>query len=63
MSVISQKVIKEAKGGVPVKGVILVKGYSVKLTKNGKEYIEGQMQSGSVIPFKAWGAEFSIFDA
>lgn len=55
MSVISQKVIKEAKGGVPVNGVILVKGYSVKLTKNGKEYIEGQMQSGSVIPFKAWG--------
>ena len=55
MSVISQKVIKEAKGGVPVNGVILVKGYSVKLTKNCKEYIEGQMQSGSVIPFKAWG--------
>ncbi len=55
MSVISQKSIKEAKGGIPVNGVILVKGYSVKLTKNGKEYIEGQMQSGSLIPFKAWG--------
>lgn len=55
MDIIAQSTLKSGKGGQPINGVILVKGYSIKLTRNGKEYIEGQLQSGSIIPFKAWG--------
>lgn len=41
--------------GSSISGDILVKDYSVALTKGGKEYIVGTLQAGDVIPFKAWG--------
>lgn len=56
MGVISQSILKTGKGGQKVEGVILVKNYSVSLTKTGKEYISGQLQSGSMIPFKVWSS-------
>lgn len=55
MEVVAQSVLKSGKEGQPVNGIVLIKGYTVKLTKNGKEYIEGQLQSGTIVPFKAWG--------
>ena len=55
MDIITQSALKAGKDGQSICGVLLVKGYSIKMTKNGKEYIEGQIQSGSVMPFKAWG--------
>lgn len=49
-------------GGI-ISGDILVKDYSVALTKTGKEYIVGTLQAGEVIQFKAWGnsSAFSKF--
>lgn len=38
------------------RGVALIKGYSIKLTRTGSEYIEGQIQSGDIVYFKAWGS-------
>ena len=37
-----------------ISGVLLVKDYSIQLTKNGKEYVTGTVQSGIDIQFKAW---------
>ena len=54
MEVISQKTIKDSKVGDGVKGLAWVCGYTVKPTKSGKKYIDGQLQSGSTIPFKVW---------
>ena len=54
MSVVSQEVLKNGKGGKPVSGVVLIKSYSIQLTRNGKEYISGTLQSGVEIPFKIW---------
>lgn len=55
MNVILKSQLENGKHGEAVTGVCLIKGYTVKLTKTGKEYIEGQLQSGSIINFKAWG--------
>lgn len=54
MSVVSQEVLKNGKGGEPLNGVVLIKSYGIQLTKNGKEYISGTLQSGVEIPFKIW---------
>ena len=40
--------------GARVTGAILVKGYDVKQTKTGKEYITGTLENQSKIYFKAW---------
>lgn len=55
MSVLEANVLKTGKGGQPVTGVVLIKNYSIQLTKNGKEYVSGTLQSGIEMPFKAWG--------
>jgi len=54
MEVISQKTIKDGKVGDGVQGIAWVCGYTVKPTKSGKKYMDGQLQSGSTIPFKVW---------
>jgi len=46
--------LKAIKAGDVINGVLLVKSYSVQLTKNGKEYIIGNLMSGVEVPFKAW---------
>lgn len=55
MNLITQEVLKSLTPGQSVSGIILVKGYSIQLTKTGKEYIAGELQSGMSVPFKAWG--------
>ena len=54
-NVITSDMLKGGKKGQGVAGLILCRSYSVSLTKSGKEYIQGTMQSGIEIPFKAWG--------
>ena len=61
MEVISESFLKEVLGGkvitgTTVSGVILVSDYSIALTKNGKEYVTGNLLSGIKVPFKAWGS-------
>lgn len=55
MNIISQETLKNGQNKNAVSGVILVNNYSTALTKNGKEYITGTLQSGIDISFKAWG--------
>ena len=55
MNIISEEMLKKGQNKEAVSGVILVNSYNTALTKNGKEYITGQLQSGVNIPFKAWG--------
>ena len=56
-NVITSDMLKGGKKGQGVAGLILCRSYSVSLTKSGKEYIQGTMQSGIEIQFKAWGNE------
>lgn len=45
-----------------VEGIALIKEYSVKKTKNGKDYIDGVLQIGGAVKFKIWsGATCSSF--
>lgn len=46
--------LKSMPGG-SIAGVVLIKDYTVRLTKGGKEYIVGTVQSDATAPFKAWG--------
>lgn len=54
MEVIAQKTLKEGKVGDRVQGIALISSYTTKPTKSGKKYMDGQMLSGSIIPFKVW---------
>lgn len=52
---ITNETLKDLNANSNVEGAILCKSYSIALTKNGKEYITGTLQSGVEIPFKIWG--------
>lgn len=59
MEVISASFLKEVCNGTKptgtvVSGVVLVSDYNISLTKNGKEYVSGNLLSGTKVPFKAW---------
>lgn len=54
MSKITQEQLKNGVSGSNITGVLLVRSYSIQLTKNNKEYIAGTLQSGVEIQFKAW---------
>lgn len=56
MNIITQDQLKNLTGGMAIDGIVLIKDYSVQLTRNGKEYIAGRLQSGTDKPFKAWGS-------
>jgi len=53
-SIVSEDFLKNGIAGQLVNGVMLMKGYNIALTKNGKEYIQGSLQSGLSVPCKAW---------
>lgn len=55
MGVITCEMLKGATKGQTVAGLLLCRSYSIALTKAGKEYIQGTMQSEVEMPFKAWG--------
>ena len=52
---ITSEMLKEGRKGASLVGLILCRSYSIALTKSGKEYIQGTLQSGIEIQFKAWG--------
>lgn len=54
MAVLNLGVLSDKVKGDILGGVVLIKDYSIKKTKNGKDYIDGVMQSGSVVKFKIW---------
>lgn len=55
MNVITQETLQTMKPNQQISGILLVTGYGIQLTKNNKEYIAGNLQSGVTVPFKAWG--------
>lgn len=55
MNVITQETLQTIQPNQQISGILLVTSYNVQLTKNGKEYIAGNLQSGITVPFKAWG--------
>lgn len=56
MNIIPQDFLKGLTHGQGLNGIILIKDYSVQLTRTNKEYIVGKLQSGIEVPFKAWGS-------
>lgn len=56
MELILKEKLQNLKEGQSISGIILVKNYSIQLTKNGKEYVTGNLQSGVDISFKAWSS-------
>lgn len=52
---ITKEMLQSYKSGQLVEGLILCKGYKVAKTKTGSDYIQGSLQSGVEVPFKAWG--------
>ena len=55
MQVISAEVLKNlGVNKTPISGVVMIKSYSIGLTKRGDEFINGELLSGVVVQFKAW---------
>lgn len=63
MELITKEQLKNLSAGQKINGIILVKDYSIQLTKTNKEYVAGTLQSGADIYFKSWGSSsaFSKF--
>lgn len=55
MNVITKEQLQNLQPSQQISGILLIKDYNVALTKNGKEYIQGNVQSGISIPYKSWG--------
>lgn len=67
MSIITENQLKTLKKGDNIQGTILCRTYSLSNTKSGSEYVQGTLQSGIEIPFKAWNnseafVQFKNFD-
>lgn len=56
ITAISREMLEGLKAGTHLKGVLLIQGYSEKVTKNGKPYIDGLLQSGVTVAFKCWNS-------
>ena len=55
MQIISSDVLKNlGTNKTPISGVVMIKSYSIGLTKRGDEFFNGEIQSGVVVPFKSW---------
>ena len=46
MAVVTSETLQNLQAGQSVSGVVLIKANSIQLTKNGKEYVQGTLQSG-----------------
>lgn len=53
-NVLTKDFLTNLQAGTYIDGLILIRNYSIQLTKNGKEYATGVLQSGIQIGFKAW---------
>jgi len=54
MDIISSEVLLHPAAGQKIQGIALIGNYTVKTTKNGKEYIDGKIQSGESLRFMVW---------
>lgn len=59
-SVLTSELVGRAKKGDLFSGVVLIQDTSVALTKTGKEYIQGSVLCGTVVPIKCWSS-YSAF--
>ena len=53
--ILSMEVIKGMSDGEPVSGLMYLKDYTKKPTKNGGFFIDGTSEVKGAIQFKAWG--------
>lgn len=60
MEVIAKSTLETAVAGTALNGICLIKGYSKKQTKTNKDYLDGQIQSGVVMGFKAWSGSSAL---
>lgn len=60
MSIITKSQLESGVNGQSISGVVLLKDYCKKLTKGGKDYIEGTLQSGAIMSFKVWSGTRAI---
>lgn len=60
-NVISKEMLANGVANTPINGILMMRRYSVSLTKTGKEYIQGVLQSQTEISFKAWNSS-NAFD-
>lgn len=56
MDIITGEQLKNLASGQHISGIVLIKDYKIQLTRQGKEYITGQIQSDIDMTFKAWGS-------
>lgn len=54
MTILSKELFDRSGNNEGISGVVLIKGYTTRTTKNGKPYIEGKLSAGKEIPFKVW---------
>lgn len=54
MSIIRPEDLENPVNGSPLDGVVLIANYAVKVSKNGSEFIDGKIQSGSSMTFRVW---------
>lgn len=56
MEIIRPEELEELMARQPLDGIVLITSYAVKTAKNGSEYIDGKIQSGSSLKFLAWSS-------
>lgn len=54
MNILSKEALTSGVAGQSVEGIVLMKQYAKRLTKTGKDYIEGQLMNAVSVAFKAW---------
>ena len=56
MDIIRPEELKELTANLPMEGIVLIGSYAVKTAKSGSEYIDGKIQSGHSVKFRAWSS-------
>lgn len=58
--VLTKEALSSGRHGQVVKGVVLIKQYTKRQTKTGKDYVEGQVMNGVTVPFKSWSGSLAL---
>lgn len=58
--VLSKEALSSGRHGQSVKGIVLIKQYTKRQTKTGKDYVEGQLMNGVSVPFKSWSGSLAL---
>ncbi len=56
MDIIRPEELKELTANLHMEGIVLIGSYAVKTAKSGSEYIDGRIQSGYSVKFRAWSS-------